>query len=189
MNYLDIIIGIIWIIFALGGLRNGIIREAFSLAAFLGGIYGAIRLSDMVGKWLSNIINVNEEWMAVISFIIVFIVLALLINWLGNLLANLIESVSLGFIDKIGGIVFGVAKGFLLVGVLILLLDFFGIKDVLNEETREGSKLYKNSEKVAAWIYENKDGWIKTIDEEYDKIEKKFKKNKDDVEDLVDDVL
>ena len=70
-----------------------------------------------------------------------------------------------------------------------MLLDFFGIKDVLNEETREGSKLYKNSEKVAAWIYDNKDGWIKTIDEEYDKIEKKFKKNKDDVEDIVDDIL
>ena len=187
MNYLDIIIGIILILFAIVGLRNGIIREAFSLAAFIGGIYGAIKLSDMVGKWLGNIINVSPEWMAVISFILVFIALALLINWLGNMLANLIESVSLGFIDKLGGIVFGIAKGFLLVGVLILLLDFFGIKDVVDDETREGSKLYKNSEKVAAWIYDNKDGWINKIDEEYKKIEKKFKK--DDVDDVVDDVI
>lgn len=187
MNYLDIIIGIILILFAIVGLRNGIIREAFSLAAFIGGIYGAIKLSDMVGKWLGNIINVSPEWMAVISFILVFIVLALLINWLGNMLANLIESVSLGFIDKLGGILFGIAKGFLLVGVLILLLDFFGIKDVIDDETREGSKLYKNSEKVAAWIYDNKDGWINRLDEEYEKIEKKFKK--DDVDDIVDDVI
>ena len=187
MNYLDIIIGIILILFAIVGLRNGIIREAFSLAAFIGGIYGAIKLSDMVGKWLGNIINVSPEWMAVISFILVFIALALLINWLGNMLANLIESVSLGFIDKLGGIVFGIAKGFLLVGVLILLLDFFGIKDVVDDETREGSKLYKNSEKVAAWIYDNKDGWIDRVDEEYKKIEKKFKK--DDVDDIVDDVI
>lgn len=104
-------------------------------------------------------------------------------------MAKFIQSLNLGFVDKIGGIVFGIAKGFLLVGVLILLLDFFGIKDVVKKETCEGSKLYKNSEKVAAWIYENKDGWIKTIDDEYEKIEKKFKKNKDDVEDLVDDVL
>ena len=187
MNYLDIIIGIILILFAIVGLRNGIIREAFSLAAFIGGIYGAIKLSDMVGKWLGNIINVSPEWMSVISFILVFIALALLINWLGNMLANLIESVSLGFIDKLGGIVFGIAKGFLLVGVLILLLDFFGIKDVVDDETREGSKLYKNSEKVAAWIYDNKDGWIDRVDEEYKKIEKKFKK--DDVDDIVDDVI
>ena len=182
MNYLDIIIGIILILFAIVGLRNGIIREAFSLAAFIGGIYGAMRLSDMVGHWLGKIINVSPEWMSVISFIIVFVALALLINWLGNWLAQLVESISLGFIDKIGGIVFGIAKGFLLVGVLILLLDFFGIKDVLNEATRKGSKLYKYSEDVATWIYDNKDGWI-------NKIEEKFKDKDDDVEDLIDDVI
>lgn len=187
MNYLDIIIAIILILFAIGGLRNGIIREAFSLVAFLGGIYGAFKLSDYVGKWLGEIIDVSPEWMSVISFIIVFIALALLINWLGNMLAKLIESLNLGFIDKIGGLVFGVAKGFLLIGVLILILDFFGIKDVLKQETREGSKLYKSSEEVASWIYNNKDGWLDRIDKEYEKVEKKFKKNSDD--DLVDEIL
>lgn len=189
MNYLDIIIGIILIIFAIGGLKNGIIREAFSLVAFVGGIYGAIRLSDLVGKWLGNVINLDPEWMSVISFIIVFIALALLISWLGNLLAGLIENLNLGFIDKIGGLVFGIAKGFLLVGVMILLLDFFGIKDVLNEKTCEKSKLYKSSEKVATWIYENKDSWIEKLNDEYEIIEKKFKKGSDEAEDLVDEVI
>ncbi len=189
MNYLDIIIGIILILFALGGLKNGIIREAFSLVAFILGIYGAMKLSDVVGKWLGNLINVSPEWMQVISFIIVFIALALLISWLGSLLAGLIENLHLGFIDKIGGFVFGIAKGFLLVGVLILLLDFFGIKDVLKEETREGSKLYKNSEKVATWIYENKDGWIEKMNEEYEKVEKNFKKGKNNIEEKIDEVL
>lgn len=181
MNYLDIIIGIILILFAIVGLKNGIIREAFSLAAFLGGIYGAIQLSDLVGQWLGKVINVSPEWMSVISFIIVFIALALLINWLGNLLAGFVESLSLGFIDKIGGFVFGVAKGFLLVGVLILLLDFFGIKDILDKKTCESSVLYKNSEKVATWIYENKDGWIEQLNKEYHKIEKKVDKKIDDI--------
>ena len=173
MNYLDIIIGIILIIFALGGLKNGIIREAFSLAAFIGGIYGAIKLCDMVGQWLGKLINVNEDLMSVISFIVVFIALALIINWLGNVIAGIIESVSLGFIDKLGGVAFGIAKGFLLVGIIILLLDFFGIKDILNKETCESSKLYKSSEKVATWIYENKDGWIEKINEQYKKVEEK----------------
>ena len=188
MNYLDIIIAIILILFAIGGLRNGIIREAFSLAAFLGGIYGALKLADYVGAWLGSIINIDPEWTAVIAFIIVFIALALLINWLGSLLADLVASVSLGFIDKIGGFVFGIAKGFLLIGILILVLDFFGIKDVLDEETRENSKLYQSSEKVAAWIYDNKDNWLKQIDDEYEKVEKKFKKD-NDVDNLVDDVI
>lgn len=173
MNYLDIIIAILLILFAIAGFRNGIIREAFSLVAFAVGIYGAMKLSDIVGKWLGNIINMSQEWMSVISFIIVFIALAFLVNWLGGLLAKLIESLNLGFVDKIGGIVFGAAKGFLLVGVCILLLDFFGLKSVLNKETCEKSVLYKHSEKVAVWIYDNKDNWIEKIDKEYEKIEEK----------------
>ena len=168
---MDIIIGIILIIFAIGGLRNGIIREAFSLVAFIGGIYGAIKLCDMVGQWLGKLINVSSDMMSVISFIVVFIALVLIINWLGNLIAGVVESISLGFIDKLGGIAFGIAKGFLLVGIIILLLDFFGIKDVLNKETCESSKLYKSSEKVATWIYENKDGWIEKINEQFNKAE------------------
>lgn len=172
MNYLDIIIAILLILFAIGGFKNGIIREAFSLVAFAVGIYGAIKLSDIVGKWIGNTFNINPEWTSVIAFIIVFIALAMLINWLGGLLAGLIEKLNLGFIDKLGGIVFGVAKGFLLVGVCILLLDFFGIKDVLNKKTRENSVLYKQSEKVAAWVYENKDSWIEKIDKGYEKVEK-----------------
>ena len=172
MNYLDIIIAIILILFAIGGFRNGIIREAFSLVAFFGGIYGAMVLSGWVGNMLGKIINVSPEWLAVIAFMIVFIGLAILINWLGGMLAKLIESISLGFIDKIGGIVFGVAKGFLLIGVLIIVLDFFGIKDVLDEKVRKNSVLYTTSEKVATWIYDNKDGLMKQFYEGKEKVEK-----------------
>jgi membrane protein required for colicin V production len=183
MNYLDIIIAIILILFAIGGLRNGIIKEAFSLVAFIGGIYGAFKLSTYVGELLAKLINVSPEWMVVISFIVVFIALALLISWLGNLLSDLFASLSLGFVDKLGGLVFGIAKGFLLIGVLILILDFFGIKDVLKEETREGSKLYKTSEQVATWIYDNKDGWLKKLNKEFDEIDKT--NDNDDVLDII----
>ena len=175
MNYLDIIIGIILILFAISGWKNGIIKEAFSLVAFIGGIYGAIKLSDYVGGWLGEVINVSPEWMSVIAFIIVFIILALIINWIGNWLSQLVETLNLGFVDKIGGFFFGIANGILLIGVLILVLDFFGIKNILKEETCENSKLYKTSEKVATWICDNKEGWIQKLNEGYEKVEKQFK--------------
>ena len=82
MNYLDIIIAIVLIIFAINGHKNGLIREVFALIAFVGGIYGAILFSDVVGNWLSKIIDVSpdwRDWMPVISFILVFIGLVFLI--------------------------------------------------------------------------------------------------------------
>lgn len=175
MNYLDIIIGIILLLFALAGLKNGIIREAFALVAFIGGVYGAVKLSDYVGGKLSTLINVSQEWMSVISFIIVFILLALTINLIGKGVSKLAESLSLGFFDKIGGFMFGVAKGLLIVGVVIIVLDFFGIKDVINKETREKSVLYTTSEKVADWITDNKDTFIKKIEDKVDDAEEEIK--------------
>lgn len=175
MNYLDIIIGIILLLFALAGLKNGIIREAFALVAFIGGVYGAVKLSDYVGGKLSTLINVSHEWMSVISFIIVFILLALTINLIGKGVSKLAESLSLGFFDKIGGFMFGVAKGLLIVGVVIIVLDFFGIKDVINKETREKSVLYTTSEKVADWITDNKDNFIKEFEDKVDDAEEEIK--------------
>lgn len=175
MNYLDIIIGIILLLFALAGLKNGIIREAFALVAFIGGVYGAVKLSDYIGGKLSTLINVSQEWMSVISFIIVFILLALTINLIGKGVSKLAESLSLGFFDKIGGFMFGVAKGLLIVGVVIIVLDFFGIKDVINKETREKSVLYTTSEKVADWITDNKDTFIKKIEDKVDDAEEEVK--------------
>lgn len=176
MNYLDIVIGIILLLFALAGLKNGIIREAFALAAFIGGVYGAFRLSNFVGEKLSTIINVSQEWMSVISFIIVFIILALIINLIGKGISKLAESLCLGFFDKIGGFVFGVAKGFVIVGVVILILDFFGIKDVINKEAREKSVLYTTSEKVATWITDKKDTFIDKIEDKVNEAEEKIEK-------------
>ena len=167
MNYLDIVIGIILALFALAGLRNGIIREAFALAAFVGGVYGAVRFSDYVGEKLSGVISVSHEWMSVISFILVFIILAILINMIGKGVSELAESLCLGFFDKIGGLVFGIAKGFIIVGVLVVILDFFGLKDILNKETCEKSVLFKNSEKVAAWITDNKDDIIEKVEDKF----------------------
>ncbi|MCQ2323161.1 MAG: CvpA family protein [Bacteroidales bacterium] len=175
MNYLDIIIGIILLLFALAGLKNGIIREAFALVAFIGGVYGAARLSDYAGEKLSTIINVSHEWMSIISFIIVFIILALAINLIGKGVSKLVESLHLGFFDKIGGFVFGVAKGLLIVSVIIIILDFFGIKDVLNKETREKSVLYTTSENIAEWITDNKDSFIKEFDNKVDDAEDEIK--------------
>ncbi len=175
MNYLDIIIGIILLLFALAGLKNGIIREAFALVAFIGGVYGAVELADVVGEKLSALINVSQEWMSVISFIIVFILLALAINLIGKGVSKLVESLHLGFFDKIGGFVFGVAKGLLIVGVVIIILDFFGIKDAINKETREKSVLYTTSENIAEWITDNKDSFIKEFDDKVDDAEDEIK--------------
>ena len=61
MNILDIIIGIILILFAFSGFRKGLILEAFYLASYIIGVYGALYFSDMMTSWLSELIKVQPE--------------------------------------------------------------------------------------------------------------------------------
>ena len=131
MNFLDIIIAIILFFFAYAGLRNGFIKEAFALAAFFVGIYGAMYFSDFTAETLSKFINISTNTLGIIAFIITFIVLAIIIYLIGRLISSLVEALQLGFFDKLGGFVFGVAKGALLLSILILVLKFFCFNDII----------------------------------------------------------
>ena len=80
MNVLDIIIGIVLVLFALAGLMKGLIIEAFFLLSFVAGAYGAMYFSDAVADWMSDFININEDYLTIVSFIVTFIIFMILMK-------------------------------------------------------------------------------------------------------------
>lgn len=182
MNVLDIVIGIVLLLFAFAGLRKGLIIEAFYLASFVIGVYGAMFFSDAMSDWLSDLIDVAPEYLSLIAFILTFILFMVLIRYLGRLISNLVEAISLGFIDKIGGFVFGAVKGALLVSILIMLLNVFNVSDAIDKSLRKNSKLYTFTEEIANFLYKNHD-LVK------DSMEKSFNKGKDIIEDVIETSL
>lgn len=156
-NYLDIIIGIILIIFGIAGLRKGFIIEIASLLALFLGIYGAMTLSDFTAEQLVKFINIKQEYLNTIAFIVTFIILVILINLLGKLLSKVAESISLGGFDKIGGFLFGALKGVLLVSLLIMVLNAFHLSGIIKQESKEQSLLYPYVEKTVPYVYKGFD--------------------------------
>lgn len=169
MNTLDIIIGIILILFALAGYRKGLIIEAFYLASLIIGIYGAMYFSDFMAGALANIINVKAEYMALIAFIITFILFVIVIRNIGRLIKNIIDAIYLGFIDKIGGFVFGTLKGALIISIVIMLLNNMNLSDSINKDTRDKSFLYSKVENVANTLYKNHDLIEESINNSFNK--------------------
>lgn len=155
MNILDLIIGIILLLFAISGLRKGIIIEAFYLASLVIGVYGAMYFSDVVAGWLYNIIDKGAEFISVVAFVLTFVIFVVLIRLLGRLISELISAISLGFLDKLGGFFFGILKGALLVSVIIMLFNVFGITNMINKDLRENSILYTTTEHIATVLYDN----------------------------------
>ena len=185
MNVLDVIIGIVLILFAITGLRKGLIVEAFYLASFIFGAYGAMHFSDAVADWMSDFINVSEDYLTIISFIVTFIIVLILVRFLGRILSRLLEAISLGFLDKIGGFIFGVLKGTLLVSVIVMIMNVFGASDLINNDLRKSSKLYTLTETIANTIYDNREDLEDSIEDALDKSMDKIEDKMDAIENIV----
>ena len=153
MNYLDIIIALILIVFGWKGLRKGLILEVVALAAFGIGIYGAMHFSDFTASHLQDFMEINPKYLNTIAFVLTFIILVVLVNLIGRLVSKAIKSLNLGFFDKLGGFIFGALKGVLLCSLLLMVLSNFQLLGVLKPETKENSLLYPYVERTVPYIY------------------------------------
>ena len=153
MNYLDIIIAIILFLFGFKGFRKGLIIEVVTLLAFAVGIYGAMHFSDFTAEHLQEFVEVNPKYLNTIAFVLTFILLVIAVNVLGRWVTNMVKAMNLNFWNKLGGFVFGMAKGVLLCSVIVLVLNNFQLIGVVKPEVREQSKLYPYIEQTVPYVY------------------------------------
>ena len=154
MNYLDIIIAIVLLLFGLKGLRKGLIIEVVTLVAFGVGIYGAMHFSDFTAAHMQDFMDIDPKYLNTIAFVLTFIILVVLVNLIGRLISKAIKSLNLGFFDKLGGFLFGIIKGVLLCSVLLMVLNNFQLLGVVKAEVREQSKLYPYIEQTVPYVTE-----------------------------------
>ena len=153
MNYLDIVIAIILFLFGMKGYRKGLIIEVVTLLAFAVGIYGTMHFSDFTAAHLQEVIEIDPKYLNTVAFVLTFILLVIAVNMIGRALTNLIKAMNLTFFNKLGGFVFGGAKGVLLCSILLLVLTNFQLIGVLKPEVREQSKLYPYIEQTVPYVY------------------------------------
>lgn len=157
MNYIDIVILVLMAAFGFGGWRKGIITEAATLLGLGIGLYGAFHFSDFTADKLVQWFEINPKYLNVIAFVVTFIVLAILVNLLGRLIARLVKTINLGFIDRIGGFLFGLAKGLLICSLLVMLLNTLQVKNIIKDKDKEASVLYPYVEMAVPYVYQGFD--------------------------------
>lgn len=157
LNYLDIIIIVLVFVFGVAGWRKGVILEVASLLGLGLGLYGAFHFSDYTAEKLVQWVEINPKYLGVISFIVTFLVLALVVNLLGKLLSKVVKNLNLGFIDRIGGFVVGVAKGILLCSLLVMLLNVMNLRGIVKDDAKKASVLYPWVEQAVPYVYQGFD--------------------------------
>ena len=120
---LDLIYAVIIVFAILQGYRRGLIVGLFSLVAVIIGLAAAMKLSIVAGKYIGKAIKISDEWLPIISFAVVFLVIVLLIRLGAKAIEKTVELAMLGWINKIGGIIFYVAIYTIVFSVLLFYAE------------------------------------------------------------------
>lgn len=154
MNVFDIVIAALLIFGFVRGVLKGLFVEVASLAALIGGVYGAIHFSYFIGNFLKEAVSWDQEYVSLAAFAGTFITIIVTIALLGKMLTKLADFAALGVINKILGGVFGAIKIGLILSVVFI---FFGkMNDTIpfvKKETLDESILYAPVRKIAPTIF------------------------------------
>ncbi len=144
MSVLDIIIALplAWGIYK--GFKHGLIQELATLVGFIAGIYLGMHLSNAASAWITTTFGWKSEYLPVVAFALVFILVLLGTWFLGKLLSKTAEIIMLGWLNKLLGMLFGLAKWALIISYLLSILNGFTKNgSIIPEELTKESRLYK----------------------------------------------
>ncbi len=132
MNWLDIIILALIVIPTLIGLKVGIIKAVLSVAGVVVGVILAGRYYGVFAEHLTFISQPNLAQIA--AFAIILIGVMIIAAVLASLVKWAVSAVMLGWVNRLGGAVFGFVLGAIFCGALLTIwVQFLGISGPVND--------------------------------------------------------
>jgi membrane protein required for colicin V production len=154
MAVIDIVLAALLLFGLVRGFMKGLFVEVASLAALIGGVYGAIHFSSFAASYLESKTEWNEQTINITAFAITFVLIIVVIALAGKALTKLADFASLGILNKLLGGVFGALKiGLILSVVLIVFNKMNNTITFISEEEIDKSILYKPVKSLAPMIF------------------------------------
>jgi membrane protein required for colicin V production len=144
----DVFLALIVLGSTLLGLLRGFVREAVSLAFWILAIWAAWKFGPMVEPHLGGLLADPKvaPWVGRL----VILVLVLLVGWaIGMLLSYFARSAGLGPLDRVIGLLFGISRGMVLMGLMIIGGELLHLNE---EDWWSRSKLVPYGEAVGDWL-------------------------------------
>jgi len=144
MNVIDLIL-VIPLLFALyRGFTKGLVYMVASLVALVLGILGAMKFKEIVAGMLDNLFEIQPQYLNLLGFAVSFVIIVLLVHLLAFLLDKLIKAVALNFVNRLAGMVFGLAVTAFVVSIILQPVNAANEqREFISREKIEGSLLYR----------------------------------------------
>lgn len=154
MNWIDLIIVVLLILAVISGFTNGFVKEVASLAGLILGIWGAIEFSSFTAAKLYEWFDMTGQFVGIIAFLITFGIIVLIIHFIGILADKIVDTVSLGFLNRILGMVFGFIKSAMILSVIFCVLNAIDARrPFLPHERIEESRFYNTIADIVPAIF------------------------------------
>ena len=142
MSVFDLVFLALVAVSAAVGLWKGFILQLFGLAGLFVGVFVAYRLSTKIAGWWSNQFAVDIVAAKVVTFIILMIAVCVLIILCAKLLTKVANFTMLGWVNRLFGMIFGVAQTVLIFAAVAYAIDSLKLSEI--------SSLKKDLSKSAA---------------------------------------
>jgi membrane protein required for colicin V production len=144
------IIGLILISSVIGLLR-GLIREAFSLVIWVVAIWIGLTFSREFSSFLEGMISYPSARIAA-AFAVLFFITLILGALISYLLGELVKKTGLTGSDRFAGMIFGIARGLVVVAIIIMLA---GLTPLPEDSWWKESALIPPFQALAVWLREH----------------------------------
>ncbi len=133
---------------AIVGILRGLVREALSLVAWVLAIWVSVHFSPMLAQLLEG--QIEQAMMRnIVSFLILFIGTLLTGSLISYIIRSGLKKIGLGFLDRLGGLLFGVLRG---CGIIMILIYIIGLTPLKRETWWRKSTLIGPLEEMVAWM-------------------------------------
>lgn len=146
--WIDVVILALIVLSAVLSLFRGFVKEAVALATWLVALWVAMTFYEELAAWLSQWIDLVSA-QKITAFSILFICVLLLGAVVNFLAGKLVSRTGLTGTDKLLGIVFGIARGGVIVAILVLLA---GLTPFPQDPWWQDSQFLGYFEEFAMWM-------------------------------------
>ena len=154
MNILDIILLICFVPALVQGFRKGFISQVIAIISIIAGVWLSFRFATLVSAWLGQYIQGSEQVLKIVAFALIFIAVIAALALVGKLLEGTFKLVMLGWVNRLLGMIFSLAKCVLILGLAVLafnsLNETFGF---VKPEQLSGSVLYPIIKDIADSVF------------------------------------
>ena len=155
MSWLDIIILLPLLIGLVRGLMKGLVIEITSIVAIILGIVGSRLWGAMFATWLLNQFAWPESICIVLAYALLFLGISILLHLLAKVLTKLFKKVSLGWLNRLLGGLFGTLKWGMIVLVMVLCLHQLDKQfEFIQKDLKQQSVVYMQAAPLAEkmWV-------------------------------------